>query len=72
MYKNILICVLFFYMSFDLLMTLFTHNKNPKVTQEYVEQLYSITGVICFIIAFITSMLLFNNLVCMDKIGVTR
>ena len=68
MYKNILLCAFFFYVSFDLLSALFMYRNHPKANQAYYQELFSMTGIICFMISLIMTILLFNNLMCMDKV----
>ena len=68
-YKNILLCVFFFYVTFDLLTALFMYRNHPKANREYYRELFSMTGMICFMIAIIMTILLFNNLICLDKVS---
>ena len=67
-YKNVLLCAFFFYVSFDLLSALFMYRNHPKANEEYYKELFSMTGLICMMIALIMTILLFNNLMCMDQI----
>ncbi len=67
--KNLLLCLFFFYVSYDLLSALFMYKNHPKATHDYYEMVFSPTGIICLCIALIMTVLLYSNLLCMDKTG---
>ena len=43
------------------------YKTHPKASKEYYEQVFSMTGVICLMISLIMTILLYSNLVCIDK-----
>ena len=61
---NILVCVFFFYIAFDLLSALFMFENHPKATQNYYEMVFSSTGLICILISLMMTLLLYSNLQC--------
>ena len=66
-FKNILMTIFFFYITYDLLTALFMYKTHPKANKEYYDQVFSMTGVICLMISLIMTILLYSNLVCIDK-----
>ena len=52
-YKNVLMTVFFFYITYDLLTALFMYKTHPKANEEYYRQVFSMTGVICLMISLI-------------------
>ncbi len=66
-YKNVLLTIFFFYITFDLITALFMYKVHPKGNEEYYKQVFSTHGVICFLISLIMTILLYSNLVCMDR-----
>ena len=65
--KNILITIFFFYITYDLLTALFMYKTHPKANEEYYKQVFSMSGQICLMISLIMTVLLYSNLVCIDK-----